>query len=72
MVGISNLHGLFWGYLLQELSLGVDTLFRNPSKLIYPFAVFNVDAVDRLPVHEPILPAQRFCLNMHNHPLAWV
>lgn len=34
MVGVSNFQGLFWGYLLQELSTSVDGFFRNPSKLI--------------------------------------
>lgn len=34
MVGVSNFQGLFWGYLLQELSTSVDGFFRNPSELI--------------------------------------
>lgn len=34
MVGVSNFQGLFWGYLLQELSTSVDVLFQNLSKLI--------------------------------------
>lgn len=34
MVGVINFQGLFWGYLLQELSPAMGTLFQNPSKFI--------------------------------------